>query len=117
VYAGAVGLVYPSHYEGFGLPPMEMLASGGAVLASTADAIREVCGDHAAFLEPEDIPAWRTALLRLATDAEYREQLRRGGVEHAARFTWERAAAETVAVYRSVLGLAPMAPLASRSAA
>jgi alpha-1,3-rhamnosyl/mannosyltransferase len=117
VYAGAVGLVYPSHYEGFGLPPVEMLASGGAVLASTADAIREVCGDHAAFLEPEDVPAWRAALLRLATDAEYWEQLCRGGVEHAARFTWERAAAETMAVYRAVLGQAPAQPVASRHAA
>jgi alpha-1,3-rhamnosyl/mannosyltransferase len=94
-----------------------MLASGGAVLASTADAVREVCGDHAAFLEPEDVPAWRAALLRLATDAEYREQLCRGGIEHAARFTWERAAAETMAVYRAVLGLSPAQPAASRSAA
>jgi alpha-1,3-rhamnosyl/mannosyltransferase len=109
--------VYPSHYEGFGLPPVEMLASGGAVLASTADAVREVCGGHAAFLEPEDVSGWRAALLRLVTDAEYREQLRRGGVEHAARFTWKRAAAETMAVYRAVLGLSPAQPAASHSAA
>lgn len=108
LYAGAVGLVYPTHYEGFGLPPLEMLACGGAVLASTADAVREVCGSHAAFIEPDDLPGWRTAMLRLATDAEFRDGLRRGGVAHAARFTWERAAEETAAVYRRVL--APSAP-------
>jgi alpha-1,3-rhamnosyl/mannosyltransferase len=108
LYAGAVGLVYPSHYEGFGLPPLEMLACGGAVLASTAGAVKEVCGPHAAFIEPEDLPGWRTAMYRLATDADFRDGLRRGGVAHAARFTWERVAEETAAVYRHVL--APSAP-------
>ena len=100
--------MYPSYYEGFGLPPVEMLACGGAVIASTADAVREVCGPHAALIEPDDLPGWRSAMLRLATDAEFRDGLRRGGVAHAARFTWERAAEETVAVYRHVL--APSAP-------
>jgi alpha-1,3-rhamnosyl/mannosyltransferase len=108
LYAGAAGLVYPSHYEGFGLPPLEMLACGGAVLASTADAVREVCGPHAAFIEPDDLPGWRSTMLRLATDAEFRDGLRRGGVAHAARFTWERVARETAAVYRRVL--APSVP-------
>lgn len=109
LYAGAVGLVYPSHYEGFGLPPLEMLACGGAVIASTAEAVREVCGPHAAFIEPEDLPGWRSAMYQLATDAEFRDGLRRGGIAHAARFTWERAAEETAAVYRHVL--APSAPV------
>ncbi|HET6572063.1 MAG TPA: glycosyltransferase family 1 protein [Fimbriiglobus sp.] len=118
VYAGAVGLVYPSHYEGFGLPPLEMLACGGAVLASTADAVREVCGDHAALIAPKDLPGWRAAMLRLATDADYRNDLRRGGVAHAARFTWERSAAVTAAVYRRVLmPVAPVTVLSSRPAA
>jgi alpha-1,3-rhamnosyl/mannosyltransferase len=111
VYAGAVGLVYPSHYEGFGIPPLEMLACGGAVLASTADAVREVCGEYAALIAPDDLPGWRAALLRLATDPGYRDDLRRDGVAHAARFTWERAAEETAAVYRHVL--APSAPAAN----
>ncbi len=113
VYAGAVGLVYPSFYEGFGLPPVEMLACGGAVLASTDPAVREVCGPHAAFLDPADLPGWRAAMLRLVTDLSYRDDLRRGGVAHAARFTWERAARQTMAVYRGVLGLPTFAPSAS----
>jgi glycosyltransferase involved in cell wall biosynthesis len=103
IYAGAVGLVYPSHYEGFGLPPLEMLACGGAVLASTAAAVREVCGPHASFIEPDDLTGWRIAMLRLATEPGYRDELCRGGVAHAARFTWERAARATADVYRQVL--------------
>jgi glycosyltransferase involved in cell wall biosynthesis len=119
VYAGAVGLVYPSYYEGFGLPPIEMLACGGAVLASTAAAVREVCGPHAAFVEPDDLAGWRDAMFRLATDPGYRDDLRRGGSTHAARFTWERAARETMAVYRRVLGLPTIAsaPVSARPAA
>jgi alpha-1,3-rhamnosyl/mannosyltransferase len=105
LYNAALGLVYPSHYEGFGLPPLEMLACGGAVLASTAAAVREVCGRHAASIDPDDVAGWRDALHRLATDSDYRSVLAAGGVEHAARFTWSRAAAETMAVYRRVLGL------------
>jgi alpha-1,3-rhamnosyl/mannosyltransferase len=115
LYAGATGLLYPSHYEGFGIPPLEMLACGGVVLASTADAIREVCGSHADFLDPNDLPGWRAAMLRLATDADYRSELSRGGVAHAATYTWERVAAETAAVYRRVL--TPTAAVRSSRAA
>lgn len=104
LYAAAIGLVYPTFYEGFGLPPIEMMACGGAVLTSTAGSVVEACGPHAEFLDPNDVTAWRDAMRRLATDAEYRERLREGTVEHANRFTWERAALETMAVYRKVLG-------------
>lgn len=116
LYGGATGLVYPSHYEGFGLPPVEMMACGGAVIASTADAVREVCGRHAEFVAPLDVAGWRTAMHRLATDTDYRESLRRGGPAYAARFTWNRAAHLTGEVYRSVLGLARDRPVSSRAA-
>src|SRR5205814_5468167 len=59
LYAGARALVFPSHYEGFGLPPLEMLAVGGAVIASTAEAHREVIGPHAHYVEPLDEAGWR----------------------------------------------------------
>jgi alpha-1,3-rhamnosyl/mannosyltransferase len=116
VYAGALGLVYPSHYEGFGLPPIEMLASGGAVLASDIAAVREVCGQRGAYVAPDDIVGWRTAMQRLATDADYHRQLCRGGTAHAARFTWVRTARETYAVYRHVLGLRRTLSLSRRAA-
>jgi alpha-1,3-rhamnosyl/mannosyltransferase len=99
LYNAAAGLVYPSWYEGFGMPPTEMLACGGAVLASTAAAVREVCGGHAESIDPADADGWRAAMLRLATDPGYRDRFRAGGPAQAARFTWQRAARETWAVY------------------
>lgn len=105
LYAGATALLYPSFYEGFGLPPLEMLACGGAVLASTADAVREVVGRHGWFTEPDDSAGWREAMLRAATDREFVAGLKAGGVAHAAGFTWDRAARDTAAVYRRALNL------------
>ncbi len=105
LYGAARVLLYPSHYEGFGLPPVEMLACGGAVLASTAAALREVLGPIGRLIDPNDVAAWRDAMRLVATDDEYLAKLKRGGIEHARRFNWPRAARETIAVYRKVLGL------------
>ncbi len=103
LYAGARALVYPSLYEGFGLPPLEMLAAGGAVICSTAAALREVVGPHAHLVDPHDLAGWRDALARAAADDDWLTTLRGGGRHWAARFTWDRCAAETAAVYRSLL--------------
>lgn len=105
LYAGAAALFYPSFYEGFGLPPVEMLACGGGVVASTDPAVREAVGWHARLLDPRDFDGWRDALRRVAEDAEYLTECRRGGVAHARRFTWDVAADRTRDVYRQVLGL------------
>jgi alpha-1,3-rhamnosyl/mannosyltransferase len=105
VYAAARVLVYPSHYEGFGLPPVEMLACGGAVLASTAEAVREVVAGHAWFVEADDVGGWKDAMHRAATDDEFIERLRTNGPKQAAKYTWTRAAEETRRVYAKVLGL------------
>jgi glycosyltransferase involved in cell wall biosynthesis len=104
LYAGARALVYPSLYEGFGLPPLEMLASGGAVIASTADVHREVLGRAAHFLDPNDRTGWRNAMSRAITDDAWLAHIRRGGTARSAHFTWERCAAGTVAVYDSLGG-------------
>jgi alpha-1,3-rhamnosyl/mannosyltransferase len=103
LYAAARVLLYPSHYEGFGLPPVEMLACGGAVIASTADAVQEVVGECGKLVEPEDVAGWRDLMHEAATDDEFLEETKRGGVARAAAFTWTRAAHETMAVYRKVL--------------
>jgi alpha-1,3-rhamnosyl/mannosyltransferase len=101
VYNGATALLYPSLYEGFGLPPVEMLACGGVVICSReAAAVREVVGRHGLYMDAGDVAGWRDALRRLADGAV----APCGGVEHAARFTWDRAARETFAVYETVLG-------------
>jgi alpha-1,3-rhamnosyl/mannosyltransferase len=106
LYAGARALVYPSLYEGFGLPPLEMLASGGAVIASTADVHREVLGRSAHFLDPNDRTGWRNAMSRAITDDAWLAHIRWGGAARAAQFTWDRCAAGTAAVYDS-LGAQP----------
>jgi O-antigen biosynthesis alpha-1,3-rhamnosyltransferase len=102
LYNGARALVYPSLYEGFGLPPLEMMACGGAVIASTAEAIAEVAAPQAHLIDPHDVDGWRDAMHRVVTDDEWWESLRDGAVEHARPFTWERCAAETLQVYRAV---------------
>jgi len=109
LYAGAEALFYPSHYEGFGLPPVEMMACGGAAIVSTADAVREVVGSNAPLIEPGDLAGWRDALRRVITNPSYLDPYRRSGRTHSAKFSWEQAARSTFEVYRQVLGL-PVQP-------
>jgi alpha-1,3-rhamnosyl/mannosyltransferase len=103
VYNGARALAFPSFYEGFGLPPVEMLACGGAVLASTAEAVIETVGRQAVLIDPHDLAGWRAALARVLTDDDWWQSLRRGATAAAQPFTWERCAADSLAVYRRVL--------------
>jgi alpha-1,3-rhamnosyl/mannosyltransferase len=104
VYSGARALVYPSLYEGFGLPPLEMMACGGAVLASTAGALVETVGRQAHLVPPEDLDGWRSAMARVVTDEDWWQGLRRGAEAAARPYTWERCAAETLQVYRRLCG-------------
>jgi alpha-1,3-rhamnosyl/mannosyltransferase len=104
LYNGARALIFPSLYEGFGLPPLEMMACGGAVLASTADALEETVGGQAHLVAPHDIDGWQEALLRVVCDDDWWYQLRFAAEEIARPFTWERCAAETFALYRSLAG-------------
>jgi alpha-1,3-rhamnosyl/mannosyltransferase len=104
LYAGAEALFYPSFYEGFGLPPVEMMACGGAAVVSTADSVREVVGTAAPLLDPNDLPAWREAMRRAITDRDSLAPFRAAGPAHAARFSWDAAARQTRGVYEGVLG-------------
>jgi alpha-1,3-rhamnosyl/mannosyltransferase len=103
LYSGARALVFPSFYEGFGLPPLEMMACGGAVLASTAGAVAEVAGQKAHLIEPGDEDGWRQAMMRVTTDEDWWKELRWGAIEAARPFTWERCADETIAAYEAAL--------------
>ncbi len=103
LYNGARGLVFPSFYEGFGLPPLEMMACGGAVLASTAGAVAEVVGSRGQLIEPQDADGWRDAMLRAIMENDWIQSLRTGVRQWAAPFTWRRCAADTLQTYRHIV--------------
>ena len=106
IYGGSQGLVFPSVYEGFGLPVLEAMACGTPVAASNASSLPEIGGDAALYADPLDVEGMTEAVRRLLCDAELREHLRARGLERAAQFSWERAAARTRAVYERFLGSA-----------
>ncbi len=98
LYSGAIALTFPSLYEGFGLPVLEAMSCGTAVLASTASSVPEVVDNAGILLDPHDPQAWASTVQRLAEDQPLRAELSRRGVERAAQFTWERCARETLQV-------------------
>jgi glycosyltransferase involved in cell wall biosynthesis len=100
----ATVFAYPSLYEGFGLPVLEAMACGVPVIASTAASIPEVVGDAGLLVDPRDVRAWSQALASVLTSPERAGDLRKAGLSRAATFTWSRTAAQTLEVYRSVLG-------------
>jgi glycosyltransferase involved in cell wall biosynthesis len=103
LYAAAEMFVFPSFYEGFGLPVLEALASGCPVIASTAASLKEVAGSAAVFVDPHSPPEeWSRAIARVAESAELRHSLSVAGREQARRFSWESCAQLTSEVLRSV---------------
>jgi glycosyltransferase involved in cell wall biosynthesis len=111
LYSGAVCLVFPSLYEGFGFPVLEAMACGCPVVTSTASSLPELAGDAALLVDPRDPGAIADAMRLLVEDGGERRRLVARGRRRAARFTWERTARETLAVYERVLaGLGRAAP-------
>jgi len=102
LYAGAALFAFPSLYEGFGLPVLEAMASGVPVVCSTSSSLPEVAGDAALMCDPQDIDRLAELLARGLQDQAWREDASERGMQHVARFSWSRCAAETMAVYRRV---------------
>jgi glycosyltransferase involved in cell wall biosynthesis len=102
LYAGAACFVFPSLYEGFGLPVLEAMACGTPVVASTASSLPEVAGDAALLVDPHDVEGLAGALRRLWGDAELRADLRERGLQRATLYSWERTARLTLDVYERV---------------
>ncbi len=104
IYSAAQVFAFPSLYEGFGLPVLEAMDCGTPVVCSNASSLPEVAGQAALTIDPRRPRELAQALQRVLEDAALRAELRGKGLGQAARFSWERAARETLRVYESVLG-------------
>jgi glycosyltransferase involved in cell wall biosynthesis len=102
-YNAADLFVYPSVYEGFGLPPLEAMACGTAVITSTASSLPEVVGNAGKLVDPTDTDGLATAMEQVLGDKELQEQMQAAGLVQAGGFSWEKAARQTVDSYRQAL--------------
>jgi glycosyltransferase involved in cell wall biosynthesis len=100
LYSAAEALVYPSYYEGFGLPALEAMACGLPVVTSCGSAFGEVVGDAGVLVDADEHDAFAEGVLRVIGDDAFREGCRARGLERAAQFTWEATALGTMKVYR-----------------
>jgi len=103
LYRGATLFVYPSLYEGFGLPIVEAMACGVPVITSNVASIPEVAGQAAILVEPKQPEALAAAMASVLGDTQLQDTLRQRGLERASQFSWERVARQLLAVYRSLV--------------
>ena len=102
MYRQSLALVYPSLYEGFGIPPLEAMCCGTAVIASNCSSLPEVVGDAGMLFDPESVEQLTDCLAQIADDRELRAALIQRGHQQAAKFSWERMATETWSVYQQL---------------
>lgn len=102
-YNAATMFVYPSHFEGFGLPVLEAMACGTPVITSTTSSLPEVAGEAGLLVNPAEPAALAEACQRVMAEADLRAEMRQQGLSRAAQFQWPKAAQETIEVYRTVL--------------
>jgi glycosyltransferase involved in cell wall biosynthesis len=107
IYQGAELFLYPTLYEGFGLPVIEAMASGVAVITSNTSALKEIAEGYAHLVDPLDVDGMAKAIARCMSDPEHRASLAKLGARRAEDFRWERTARRTLDVYRAALGEAP----------
>ena len=107
LYSDALAFVYPSFYEGFGLPPLEAMQCGTPVITSNTSSLPEVVGDAGIMLDPFDRDELCQSILAIYNDAALQKELSTKSAEQAQRFSWERCAQQTVAAYRKALASNP----------
>jgi glycosyltransferase involved in cell wall biosynthesis len=103
LYRAAGVFIYPSLFEGFGFPPVEAMACGVPVISSIRGSLREVVGNAALVIEPEDVAGMARAMTGLSTDPQRGRHLVEKGLVHARRFDWNQNAEQTLAIYRRIL--------------
>ncbi len=103
LYNGADLFVFPSLYEGFGLPVLESMACGTPVVTSNTSSLPEVAGDAALLVDPYNVEEIAGAMQLILSDVEFAIDLRSRGLERAKKFTWEKTASQTIAVYEQLL--------------
>lgn len=113
IYQGATLFLYPTLYEGFGLPVVEAMASGVPVITSNTSALREIGEGSAQLVNPLDVEALARAIAQCTADEHHRASLAELGRRRAREFSWERTARRTLAVYRSVLEGTPIANMSA----
>ncbi len=101
-YEAATAFVFPSLYEGFGLPPLEAMAHGTPVVTSSASSLPEAVGDSAVLVNPEHVFDIASGVRQVLLDDGFRDELRRRGFEQVKRFSWDRAARRVLQIYRDV---------------
>jgi glycosyltransferase involved in cell wall biosynthesis len=103
IYSLADVFVFPSFYEGFGVPPLEAMACGCPVVCSNATSLPEVMGDVGILLDPNDITEFAKSIIEILNNVELAEELRSGGLKHVKMFSWEDIVAKTEAIYERML--------------
>lgn len=103
LYSAAAVFVYPSLYEGFGLPPLEAMACGTPVVTSNASSLPEVVGDAGIMVDPRDVDGFADAMLRTITNSDLSREMSRKGIGRAKLFTWENTARLTLQAYHEAL--------------
>ena len=103
IYSGAVAFIFPSLYEGFGLPVLEAMQCGTPVISSNSSSLPEVVGDAGILIDPKDEDHLCQAMLDVLTDSNLRESLRKKGLERAKQFSWKKCADQTVEIYKKII--------------
>jgi glycosyltransferase involved in cell wall biosynthesis len=114
LYSGADLFIYPSLYEGFGLPVLEAMACGTPVAVSSTSSLPEVAGDAGCYFDPYNVAEIAQAIGHVLTNSDYKDELRQKGLSQVQYFTWRETARQTLSIYRDLINkrsLAPQIPL------